>query len=293
VLIANSSVSVGASTLRMCVILERSFRGSIISRDRMVHDSRYAVGAINDDWAVLYVTVRGWFETGERRDEAPVCYLMDSGEFEQPGVAAGFRSWGAPAVVVELVVPVSALSTTRVGLAWGPVQLGASAWAAVAALTQSFESGAPVDRAMLELVSVLAEEGIVTHDLAASVLLEEEPAIARVWGAIARRLSTFATSTSLQELADLAGVSIAQAGRDIKQLLVRFPYLGSKFRELAWMMRLRLALQLLTAPDVTVTEVASVIGYGSLAAMDRAFRDAGLPPPSTIARELSYDAVAR
>ena len=42
------------------------------------------------------------------------------------------------------------------------------------------------------------------------------------------------------------------------------------------------AIVLLSAPEGTATEVARIVGYKSLDAMGRAFRDAKLPPPSVI-----------
>jgi transcriptional regulator GlxA family with amidase domain len=47
-------------------------------------------------------------------------------------------------------------------------------------------------------------------------------------------------------------------------------------------LRLRVAALLLSAPAATVADVASAVGYGSAIAMARAFRDAKLPPPSSV-----------
>lgn len=49
--------------------------------------------------------------------------------------------------------------------------------------------------------------------------------------------------------------------------------------------RLRLAALLLSAREATIAEVAQRVGYGSVDALGRAFRDAGLPSPHAI-REL-------
>ena len=54
------------------------------------------------------------------------------------------------------------------------------------------------------------------------------------------------------------------------------------------MLRLRAAVLLLSAPDATPNEVAKVVGYGSLDAMGRAFRDAQLPPPSLVQGAVHY-----
>jgi AraC-like DNA-binding protein len=52
---------------------------------------------------------------------------------------------------------------------------------------------------------------------------------------------------------------------------------------------LRVAVMLLSAPDATASDVSQVVGYGSLDAMGRAFRDAKMPPPSTILAAVKWD----
>ena len=45
---------------------------------------------------------------------------------------------------------------------------------------------------------------------------------------------------------------------------------------------------LLSAPAATPSEVAKAVGYGSLDAMGRAFRDATLPAPSVVHAAVRY-----
>ena len=45
---------------------------------------------------------------------------------------------------------------------------------------------------------------------------------------------------------------------------------------------------LLSAPDATPSDVSRAVGYGSLDAMGRAFRDASLPAPSIIQDAVRY-----
>jgi transcriptional regulator GlxA family with amidase domain len=47
-----------------------------------------------------------------------------------------------------------------------------------------------------------------------------------------------------------------------------------------------MSVVLLSADDASVTDVATAVGYGSVDAMSRAFRDAGLPPPSVVQEQL-------
>ena len=53
-------------------------------------------------------------------------------------------------------------------------------------------------------------------------------------------------------------------------------------------MRLRAACLFLSAPGATPSDVARTIGYGSLDAMGRAFRDANLPSPSVVQEAVRF-----
>jgi AraC-like DNA-binding protein len=61
---------------------------------------------------------------------------------------------------------------------------------------------------------------------------------------------------------------------------------GRGFRDATHLYRIRYATLLLSAPGVTATEIAKRLGYGTLTALGRAFRDAGLPAPSEISAAL-------
>jgi AraC-like DNA-binding protein len=53
-------------------------------------------------------------------------------------------------------------------------------------------------------------------------------------------------------------------------------------------LRLRAAVLLLSAPEATPSDVARTVGYGSLDAMGRAFRDAHLPAPSVVQQAVRF-----
>src|SRR5207302_10226440 len=96
------------------------------------------------------------------------------------------------------------------------------------------------------------------------------------------RFQHVATSTSLKQIASLAGLSLRQLGRDLTELTRTFGLFGGGFRDAMRILRLRAAALLLSAPDATPNDVARVVGYSSLDAMGRAFRDARLPPPRLV-----------
>jgi AraC-like DNA-binding protein len=97
-----------------------------------------------------------------------------------------------------------------------------------------------------------------------------------------------ATSASLKQIAALAGLSLRQLGRDLTDLTRTFGLFGTGFRDAMRILRLRAAVVLLSAPEATAHDVARVVGYSSLDAMGRAFRDAQLPAPSLVHTAVRY-----
>jgi AraC-like DNA-binding protein len=97
-----------------------------------------------------------------------------------------------------------------------------------------------------------------------------------------------ATSASLKQIAALAGLSLRQLGRDLRDLTRTFGLFGVGFRDAMRVLRLRAAVLLLSAPDGTPSDVSRTVGYGSLDAMGRAFRDANLSAPSIVQEAVRY-----
>ncbi|MDC3957067.1 AraC family transcriptional regulator [Polyangium jinanense] len=139
---------------------------------------------------------------------------------------------------------------------------------------------AAVDRAL----AALAAAEILDPRAREDIVAEESPRLARTWAAVRGMYMRLATAPSLQELADHAGVSLRQLARDIDELGATFPLGADGFRELTGDIRLRWAVLLLSSPGLRVADVARSAGYGSSVALGRAFREAGLPPPSTVRR---------
>jgi transcriptional regulator GlxA family with amidase domain len=128
----------------------------------------------------------------------------------------------------------------------------------------------------------LCEAGVVTHDLAARAREPLGESVQRVFTALASLYSTHDTGAQLEVLAALAKISARQATRDMMQFLTTFPLPGKTFREVLKVLRLRRATLLLSCDEVTVKSVAKDVGYGSVDAMARGFRDAGLPSPHEV-----------
>ena len=84
---------------------------------------------------------------------------------------------------------------------------------------------------------------------------------------------------TLSDLAHVVGRSDRQLARNIGALATAFAAPGLRFRSATLDWRMREAITFLSAPHATVTQVAKAVRYGSVEAMARAFRDAGLPAP--------------
>ena len=279
----------GTSTLDTTIFLERRLRVHVVRRDRLVYDSAYAVaplGRRRDEPAYvhLYASLRGAVALA---GAAPVtgaqAYVLAEAEFDRvaPG-ARTFRSYGAPCAIVEVRVPAADLRVPA-GLARGAVELPAPVWDALHALAEA-RTGA----ALRALIDRLAGAGLISRDLAASVVAEEPERYRRLWAAIEPLYHDLATSTSLKQLSGLARLSLRQLGRDLGDLSREFGLFGGGFRDAMRVLRLRAAVLFLSAPTGTPSDVARAVGYGSLDAMGRAFRDARLPAPSVVQEAVRY-----
>jgi transcriptional regulator GlxA family with amidase domain len=109
---------------------------------------------------------------------------------------------------------------------------------------------------------------------------------AKVWRALERLYGRHETSPYLDFISELTGRSLRQLDRDFRALCDTFGLHGNNFRATLRVLRLRRAVLLLSAPTATPKQVATEVGYGSVEALDRAFRDAGLPAPGTVRAEL-------
>jgi AraC-like DNA-binding protein len=285
VLSATSHLAFGGGTLRSTVFLERRLRAHVVRRDRLLFDTAFAPPTrVPSAFVHLFVQLSGTFApAGGPALTGPCAFVLAETEFDRVTRGARtFRSFGARCTVVELRLP-GADVRPPIGLGHGPVPLAPVVWDAYHALEA--EPGEP---AVHRLLAALAATGVVSADLTASMVAEEPERFARVWAVMQPLYQHAATSTSLKQIASLAGLSLRQLGRDLTDLTRTFGLFGGGFRDAMRIVRLRAAVLLLSAPDATPSEVARVVGYSSLDAMGRAFRDARLPPPSLVHSAVRY-----
>ncbi|HET9624074.1 MAG TPA: AraC family transcriptional regulator [Kofleriaceae bacterium] len=289
---AESHLEFASSTLRSNMFLERQMRVHLVSRDRLQFDSAYASPTKGVGHVHLFVQLSGTvvptYTAGAPAAPvaAPCAFVLSEPEFDhvQPGTPT-FRSFGERCTIVEARVPPSELRLP-VGLARGPVPLPPPVWDALEHLRT-----APSEASVFQMIGALGDTGVISRGLAASVVADEPERFKRIWAAMRPLYQNLATSASLKQISTLTGLSLRQLGRDFTELTRTFGLFGAGFREAMRAVRLRVATLLLSAPDATPSDVARVVGYGSLDAMGRAFRDATLPAPSIVQEAVRFRGV--
>jgi len=285
VLSAQSSLEFGGSALSTTVFVERRLRMHMVKRDRLLFDTAFAAPTkIAAEKVHLFAQLSGTFiVAGAPPIAAPCAFVLAETEFDRvmPG-ALTFRSFGARCTIVEARVPAADLQRP-VGLAHGQVALADTVWAAYHALHDQ-----PSEAAVHHLIGALGDTGVLSRDLTASVVATEPERFQRVWEVMRPLYQGVVASASLKQISTLAGLSLRQLGRDLTELTRTFGLFGAGFREMMRVLRLRVAVLLLSAPDGTPSDVARTVGYGSLDAMGRAFRDASLPAPSIVQEAVRF-----
>ena len=258
--------------------LERTFRIYVIERRGLVWDTRVAPArsAAGAGLDVLHIVLEGamtWHD-GLAIAAGGACLATEEQVDGEGGTRRRtFATPGAAFRCVELrFAGGHGVAAPRV------VMPSADTLAACAELVRAGD--AECDAAAARLLATLGE---LAPGLA---ITDAEPAnLARCWAALAPYFMQLQPAPALQEIADRAGISIRQLSRDVVDLLNTFAIgLGDSFRDVISDVRLRWAVLLLSAPALSIRDIARASGYGSLQALGRAFRDAGLPPPSAVRR---------
>ena len=287
-LTATSEMRFADTRVTSVVMLATRFRAQLVWRDQLLFDSRFNVPhRAMRDFVTLYLVHAGEVEVGGVTHSGPVAFVAAQCEYEQfTSTALHIRTWGEPCVALDVLLPREDVCAP-IGLAHGPLETSAETWTALSAIAEALVVGHSIVGPMLDVMRTLAACGITTP-----VTVVEEvdpPSLVRLWETLVPFYSRWDTSLELVDLAEAAMLSSRQLSRDSRLLLARFGLDDAKFRDVIVIFRLRLACLLLSARWATLPEVATRVGYGSLDAMGRAFRDAGLPPPSEIRKHVRTD----
>ena len=288
-LVATTENRIGSSAVRTSLIFERAVRGTVVHREKLAFDTRFAAAAGGKPEPVghLFMLLAGRFlsDAGDVL-AGPVAFMLGDDEWERPRKdSRTFRTDGIVVDVLQLRVAKQHIRVP-IGLAHGALALTPACWDAAAALL----SGQPDAPKLATLIDALAQAGVLASEMATTVIAEEPERFRRLWEALQPLYQTYGATTSLKQLASSLDMSMRQVGRDAKELSAAFG-IGGGYRDALLMMRLRMAVLLLSAPDASVGDVAKLVGYGSPIAMARAFRDAKLPAPSVIQTEMTANRI--
>ena len=270
--------------MRSRLLLERRVFGHVVTRDRLVFDARFVPPEQgSSDQVVLYLLVSGTFEVLEPQPvtlTGPVAFVLDEEQFEG---ARGqrtlfFRSAGRPYVAIELRL---SRDDVIVSPSQKPAQVDTddALWRAARALIDLEDAALAAD-AMRALLGELSRLGLVRADVASSITPSDDR-FARVWHALRPMVERFYVLPTLEEVSIGSGLSLRQLARETAAFAASFR-VGSRWRDVMRRLRLKIAVVGLSAPEATIAIVSRAAGYGSTDAMARAFRDAGLPPPSVV-----------
>ncbi len=270
-----------AASMRTVFFIGAGVRGSVVDRSGLVFDSRFAPESEGLEDVAVQLVLSGRVEVlgpAARTLDGPFAWIAREGAMEGRHAERAFaiRSTGAPFRALDLRVGPSAW-TKRAPSDFETIPLAATTRGALEAIFAALDApSGDVMVVLRALLDDLAQQGFVARGLGSSAFPFE-----RLWPALAPFAEGFRALPTLQEVAALAGRSLRQVSRDVAELS-RANGMGQGFRETTKRLRLKLAAVALSAEDVAIVDVAKSVGYGSVDAMARAFRDAGLPAPSEI-----------
>jgi AraC-like DNA-binding protein len=199
--------------------------------------------------------------------------------------AFAFRADGRPLVIVEWHAPLEVCGT--LGSLPAVLHLDEATWAAAARaglLSEATETD--IEEGLRELVTRLAKQGVVTEDGASKALRDPPAYLARLWRALKPTIEHLALSVTAADLGASADLSASQVERALRRWATAFAVVGPGLKTVTRTLRLNIAVMFLSAEGVSVADVALATGYASADAMARAFRDAGLAPPSAVQKTM-------
>jgi AraC-like DNA-binding protein len=284
-LVARGHREIGAAGVRWAYVVSGSAWFHVFRFDGLVFDSRFIPGAAEPPrpGGCLALVVRGELEAfgperwtvGDRTAIAASLEHIEGAHRQRP---FNFRATGHPFVGIQVHVFSSPDAVPRVPK---PVELGERTWSAATRASDLLrKDDDDLVGGLQDLVACLVKDGLVSPEAARTALHEPPRPVVRVWKGLRPLIERMSLGSTLEDVSRDADLPKTRARRYIEQLLVGF--IGTGFRGLTLNMRLKTAVFFLTAEGASIADVAREVGYGSTAAMARAFRDAGLEAPNTL-----------
>ncbi|MBS2014733.1 MAG: hypothetical protein JST00_17730 [Deltaproteobacteria bacterium] len=270
----------------MSAAFERQFRLFGIVRRGLKFDTRFAPPASGASNAmIVFLLLDGNLRWSDGRElEGPSLFLLPETEYEGAnGVRTRhFRAWGEPFCSVDLRldrrhcaeershVPIDAL--VRAGRSYLHASQSAKGQTLIADLAAAY-------------LRELRAHGVVTTDLAAT-MTRDEGLRGVVWEALRPVIAGFGGSKQ-EELTSKIGWGRHRLQRTLTRMAMEHgaAWMGG-WRDIAFRYRVRVAALLLSNPSLTVSDVASAVGYTSVEALAHAFEASGLPPATEVREQL-------
>ena len=293
-LTARGDRRIGGAQLRWTIAFTQRLWCLGVEREGLVLDTRFipATQEAERDRVCLYLLVRGSFEIhgpAAHRFDAPCAFVLSETQIDGArGVRPlTYRAGGRPFAAIEIHLRPTDL-TSGAGATPTALALDARSWEHARAIV-SAQDVAQVPM----LLGRLAELGIVTMDAAGAARETSPRAFVALWDALRPMIERLYLTPTLQEIGEATGVSLRQVDRYVQDFVTAFALVGDGWRPTTRFLRLKLAILLSSAEHASVGEVARIVGYGSPDAMARAFRDAGLAPPSVVQERVRASARER
>jgi len=290
VLTARGHKLIGGADLRWALVFSPRLWCIAVERSGLVLDTRFVPAAVEDarGTTCLYVLLSGSFAIHGEPGlcfEAPSAFVLSDEHLEGARGARPFTftAAGRPFAAIQLHFRAADLTVRPAAL---PVQvaLDEPAWEAARAVARLAGEDDAFRHDVSALVERIASLGLVVP--AAGTRDGPSRAFAVLWRALRPMIERLYLTPTLQEVGDATGISVRQTDRIIQDFVASFAQVGQGWRPATRHLRLKLATMLLSAESATVADVASAVGYRSSDAMARAFRDAGMPPPTVVKEQI-------
>ena len=277
--VASTQKRIGRGSYRADYVISRDVFVATVRRTGLTFDSRFVPPPkAYPDGVLLYVLLQGALELNGERFDAPAAVCFDVRQFEG---TVPFRNWGEPLAALEIRV-----DSTEHFLAGAPrpcsIELSDDSWASARRLARRPTN----EGAVVELIRSLADQQLLAADLAHG-LSETRSRHHRIFEAVRPFAERLDLLNTLDAVSLTAGLSLRHLNRELGEFARSFqvPFVG--WRETTKRLRIKLAVLALSEPEVSIADIARLAGYGSTAAMKRAFHDAGIPAPSQV-REMLF-----
>jgi AraC-like DNA-binding protein len=148
---------------------------------------------------------------------------------------------------------------------------------ALAAYHQSLANGVSPETCLPTLLRALVADGVLLPEALDELSVPVPETLRKTLEGVILAWDTARGIPAIGDLVGIVGRSGRQLARNLSMLARAARYESERWRTASLRLRLRAAAFMLSAPNVSVGDVAEEVGYGSVQALNRALRDARFP----------------